>query len=171
MINGLMERPMGRSWPAWHAMPGRVSHAMHLFGDRDAQTITATDTRPHPEPEASGDRQAARRLEELEDLVLMMQGSWTTSWPAWNDWKKSPGNRDPARLRWRARSQHHAVRYPASVVSRADRGPVSGRTQPSQPSQSDSCPTSEGELRRDTHRSTFLMGYLAVVVPVSVQQV
>ena len=75
VIDGLMERADGPFVARLARDAGtREPRYMHLFGDRDAQTITATDTPASSEPEVSGDRQAARRLEELEDLVLMMQG-------------------------------------------------------------------------------------------------
>ena len=75
VIDGLMERADGPFVARLARDAGtREPRYVHLFGDRDAQTITATDTPASFEPEVSGDRQAARRLEELEDLVLMMQG-------------------------------------------------------------------------------------------------
>ncbi|HPE81029.1 MAG TPA: DUF480 domain-containing protein [Gammaproteobacteria bacterium] len=75
VINGLIERPDGPFVARLARDAGtREPRYVHLFGDRDAQTITATDTPASFEPEVSGDRKAARRLEELEDLVLMMQG-------------------------------------------------------------------------------------------------
>ena len=44
---------------------------------------------------------------------------------------------------------NHAHRHAASVLSRAARGSLSARTQPSQPSQSDSCPDSDFVFLRD----------------------
>ena len=44
---------------------------MHLFGDRDAETVAPATT--EVERRAVDDRQPGRRLEELEDLVLTMQ--------------------------------------------------------------------------------------------------
>ena len=49
----------------------REPRYVHLFGDRDAETVAPAES--EVEPRAVDDRQPGQRLEELEDLVLTMQ--------------------------------------------------------------------------------------------------
>ena len=59
-----------------------------------------------------------------------------------------------------AAAQRRARLQAPCIVSRAAGGPLSVRTQPSQPNQSDSSPNSVCGLRRDTQRSTLRISCL-----------